>query len=307
MHYFINAGSRNIWFDTTHKDVSDDEDDALSSQNGSSCGDNRSLSLRSIPRHQLDFLVELAHAQIIGNVSNARVDSYVLSESSLFVSDRRLILKTCGTTSLLSALGPLLQMARDYCGLDIVASCNYSRRNFTRPELQPSFHQHFEEEIQILTEILQGGAGYCMGKINQDRWYLFNYTADEPCRGLKVQDQTVEVLMSNLDPEVMKIFTRQISSSAVEARKLSGIDKLMPVGSLIDDKLFDPCGYSLNSLFADKDEYYTIHITPEADYSYVSFETNAHRLNYTDLVQQVVDTFKPGTFLVTLYGNQVKF
>lgn len=271
---------------------------------GATLSQQPSLSLRSIPRRELDRLVELANAQIIGHVSNACVDSYVLSESSLFVSERRVLLKTCGTTSLLSALRPLLQMAAEYCGLDKVVSCNYSRRNFTRPELQPSFHQNFEEEIQFLTEIFQGGSGYCMGKINHDRWYLYNYTPDPLADCMKFQDQTIEILMSNLDPDVMKIFSQQISSSAVEARKLSGIDKLMPNGTLIDDKLFDPCGYSLNALFADKDEYYTIHITPEDDYSYVSFETNAHCLCYTDLVQQVVDTFKPGTFLVTLYGNE---
>lgn len=38
----------------------------------------------------------------------------------MFVSKRRFILKTCGTTLLLQALVPLLQLAREYCGFDAI-------------------------------------------------------------------------------------------------------------------------------------------------------------------------------------------
>lgn len=38
----------------------------------------------------------------------------------MFVSKRRFILKTCGTTLLLKALVPLLKLARDYSGFDSI-------------------------------------------------------------------------------------------------------------------------------------------------------------------------------------------
>lgn len=91
----------------------------------------------------------------------------------MFVSDRRFIVKTCGTTNLLNTVEPLLKLARKYADLDQVAvssstKCltviynksfldlsfvkilNYSRRNFLRPELQPVPHKSFDEEVSQL-------------------------------------------------------------------------------------------------------------------------------------------------------------
>lgn len=51
--------------------------------------------------------------------------------------------------------------------------------------------------------------------------------------------------------------------------------------------------------------YWTIHITPEPEFSYVSFETNLSQTSYDDLVRKVVEVFKPGKFVTTLFVNQV--
>lgn len=48
----------------------------------------------------------------------------------------------------------------------------------------------------------------------------------------------------------------------------------------------------------------TIHITPEPEFSYVSFESNVAASSYSELITRVVDTFKPGKFIVTVFANK---
>lgn len=52
--------------------------------------------------------------------------------------------------------------------------------------------------------------------------------------------------------------------------------------------------------------YMTIHITPEPDFSYVSFESNVAASNYGDLISRVIKLFQPGKFVVTIFANKVR-
>ena len=49
----------------------------------------------------------------------------------------------------------------------------------------------------------------------------------------------------------------------------------------------------------------TIHITPEAEFSYVSFESNIPQSSYMDVIIRVLETFRPGKFIVTAFANKV--
>lgn len=91
----------------------------------------------------------------------------------MFVSNRRWILKTCGTTTPLQCLEPLLQMAFEIGGYSDIEDLFYSRKNYKKPELQVSPHRGFEEEVSFLDQFFEDGRAYCLGSINRDCWYLY--------------------------------------------------------------------------------------------------------------------------------------
>lgn len=51
--------------------------------------------------------------------------------------------------------------------------------------------------------------------------------------------------------------------------------------------------------------YMTIHITPEPDFSYVSFETNMPQTSYKDVITRVLDIFRPANVVLTVFANKV--
>lgn len=272
----------------------------------------KSADLRKIPRSMWDALLKSVRCEIISFTRNDQIDAYVLSESSMFVSKRRWILKTCGTTTPLQCLEPLLAMAEQIGGFSDVEALFYSRKNFKRPDLQVSPHRGFEEEVALLDSFFDDGRAYCLGSVNRDCWYMYSL-----CRGggemqrriedMNVQstepDQTIEILMTELDPQIMSIFTKEESANAKDATERSGIHKILP-GMVIDDYLFEPCGYSMNGVSKTSGCYMTIHITPEPEFSYVSFESNVASSNYSDLIARVIETFQPGKFVVTIFANK---
>jgi len=281
---------------------------------------DKNADLRKIPRPLWDALLKSVRCEIISSTRNDQIDAYVLSESSMFVSKRRWILKTCGTTTPLQCLQPLLELVTQMTGYEEIEDLFYSRKNYKRPELQVTPHRGFEEEVAYLDQYFDDGRAYCLGSINGECWYLYtvnrggggpiissnnNMKADlmiENCSPAADPDQTIEILMTELDVDVMNIFTKDECATAKEATEKSGIYKIIP-GMVIDDFLFDPCGYSMNGVLKNGC-YMTIHITPEPECSYVSFESNVAASSYGDLIARVIETFKPGKFVVTVFANK---
>jgi len=106
--------------------------------------------------------------------------------------------------------------------------------------------------------------------------------------------------MTDLPQDVRKQFFKSEKFVSVESvTKSSGIADLVPE-ALIDAYMFDPMGYSMNGLLDDG--YMTVHVTPQENCSYASFETNIH-CDYEKLLVGVLNVFQPHNFTVTLFAG----
>ncbi len=202
-------------------------------------------------------MLDLVKCQVLSVLASEHVDAYLLSESSMFVFPHKLILKTCGTTTLLRGLPKMLQFAAQSAGLsgEYVPAVNgcpapaappvatpyrvfYSRKNFLYPDKQRGPHRSWADEVRFLDTMFLGGSAYLVGKMNGEHWYLYItspdtrltppptpewerssasssplpqspvHADDEDAAGAVValEDETLEVLMTDLDPECVKRF-----------------------------------------------------------------------------------------------------
>ncbi|KAL7101142.1 hypothetical protein ACP275_08G037600 [Erythranthe tilingii] len=114
---------------------------------------------------------------------------------------------------------------------------------------------------------------------------------------------TLEMCMTNLDQKKASVFFKNQSSSAAVMTEVSGIRKILPESDICDFD-FDPCGYSMNAI--EGGAISTIHITPEDGFSYASFEAVGYEFERDDLsqlVERVLDCFKPAKFSVALHSS----
>lgn len=151
---------------------------SFSSPNGKN---GNSKGLRALSRNQLDQLCTEAKCTILSSISNEHMDAYVLSESSLFVYDNRIMMKTCGTTTLLHCLNTLIQYA-DSLNMDIYG-LTYSRKNLLFPTAQAFPHSKFSDEIGYLRDHCEienrlKGTAHVIGPTCSDHWFVF--AADHP-------------------------------------------------------------------------------------------------------------------------------
>lgn len=246
-------------------------------------------SLREKPIETWHKLVEASNAKILSQVSNEKMDAYLLSESSLFIYDHYLVMITCGTTHLINAVSELM---KSYTPDDVDAFF-YERKNELFPQAQSS---HFFEDVKLLQEWFPGEA-LRFGQEDEHHLFLFsttkNYKAEK-------DDHTMEVLMHGIDPAIIKTFSECKGCDSQKLREESGIANI--VNGKIDDYIFDPVGYSLNAI--DGKHYYTIHVTPENFGSYISFETNAFNSDQQVFwAKKVLEVFKPRSFDLMLFNN----
>lgn len=239
-------------------------------------------SLRSLGRPFWESMVTAANAEILSHLSNEHCDAYLLSESSLFVWNDRFLMLTCGTTTLINSA--LLFIENQ--GVELVNFLIYQRKNEYHSQLQKS---SLDDDLKRLRAYLPMRA-YQLGHLDSHHHYLAHY--DNPYAP-KDADQTSELLMYHIEGDVAD-YLRSEGQTREGVRERLALSRLLP-GFELDDFVFSPCGYSVNALRGT--DYATIHITPEQNSSYVSFESNLDlEGEYSFIIDGLLEILKPSSW-----------
>lgn len=210
------------------------------------------------------------------------------------------------------------------------------------PERQRSPHGSWGEEVQRLNSYFDNGDAYVVGSLIGDHWYLYltapisktlrsSFPIPLPTlyspRVSSMQDETLEILMTNLDTtNAQKFHLDEHNPTAIEGHlygsiiaEKCGLTDIFPVdphcGGRLDGYAFAPCGFSANAVIPSSQgtytrpssgHYFTVHVTPEPGYSYASFETNVPEDMFPgrltgDVVSRVVKGFLPGRMCITKF------
>ena len=230
-------------------------------------------------------MVAACHAKILSSISNQYCTAYLLSESSLFVWHDRILILTCGTTRLVKSVEYLLsKINKEY-----VEQVIYQRKNeyFAHQQLSS-----FGDDIKLLSQYIAGKA-FRYGPLDAHHNYIFHQ--DNDYQG-KHSDKTYELLAYQIGKDAsLHLTTPGLTTKQI--REYLHLEALLPEFEF-DDFVFDPYGYSVNAINADK--YLTIHITPQLESSYVSFEAN---INLFELLPTIINVLQPNTFDILTFNE----
>jgi len=232
-------------------------------------------------------LVNKCDAEILSKVSNDKLTAFLLSESSLFVWEDKILMLTCGQTKLINSAHFFINKI----GVENIEGLFFQRKNEIRSHLQPT---DFIKDAETLNDLITGEA-IRLGKMHSHHTQIFYSTTPY---ATKEGDFTSELLMYDMDSEVIKFLTDE-NLKKEQIRKFFRINLLFKDYE-IDDFVFNPYGYSLNGIKEDK--YFTIHVTPQETSPYISFETNIK--NIEGVLNQLTEICRPFSFDILTFSTE---
>lgn len=252
--------------------------------------DGSAIALRKLELSLWKRVVETSGALIQSQMRGEEMDSYILSESSLFVWDDRLLMLTCGRTRMVESILMLIEEL----GSANIKSLIYQRKNEFASYDQPS---SFVADVERLREKIDGVA-MRFGRAHDHHNFVFHLERDfVPTGG----DSTFELLMYDTCRNLSRQFMSGQKDSS-ELRQLLQLNHLVE-GYQIDDYCFEPFGYSLNAIKGST--YYTVHITPEEDHPYISLETNDPMdERKKSLIHDILGALRPMSFDVMWFDSR---
>eukprot|EP00923_Selenidium_pygospionis_P019522 GHVN01034142.1.p1 GENE.GHVN01034142.1~~GHVN01034142.1.p1 ORF type:complete len:887 (+),score=83.30 GHVN01034142.1:4763-7423(+) len=226
--------------------------------------------------------------------------AYLLSESSLFVDRDTVMIKTCGTTSLLLVLDSILfevfgrdeHSPRDM--QDMALFFTFSRLNFAFQEYQRYPHRSAGEETEFISKYFPSAEHLTLPMSCDSAFYASIFVSPTWKRSGSIRlnealmtgvTEELSQLVGDLDSRLASGVVEYTSSECGKGRVVSGLTNWFqrcmdpankmastPSSGVADEFWFEPCGYSANALDG-YGGYVNVHIAPEPETSYASIES----------------------------------
>jgi len=233
--------------------------------------------LLQFPEKFWSAMVEQAGAFILSKIENEHIRAYLLSESSLFIWQNKLLLITCGNTHLVNAA----QFFQKKVGKENIQSLLFHRHQPVQPELQKS---NFAQDTRLLNSHLQGVTQHWQGKYQGDLFF-FGGSATAEAYSKQI------LMLHGLSGAFAKTLqTGEASTQQIE--ETLAVSEFFPnLLFLIEQFACQTKGYSLNAI--DGDNYLTIHITPEKLSTYLSLESSFSIQVMQPFISHLLALFQP--------------
>ncbi|CCD27261.1 adenosylmethionine decarboxylase SPE2 NDAI_0K00700 [Naumovozyma dairenensis CBS 421] len=182
-------------------------------------------TLRNIEVNKWVQILKLVQCEVLSIKSTSDMDAFLLSESSLFVYDHKITLKTCGTTTTLFCLEELFKIIEVELGWIMTNEQGkyepfkvfYSRRSFMFPLKQRSIHKNWNDEVDYLNKFFANGRSYLVGRNDKENhWNLYVTDTNKKLRhgsspdsekdDDEDDDETLEILMTGLNSNCSQQF-----------------------------------------------------------------------------------------------------
>lgn len=219
-----------------------------------SIGSSTDLSIIDISQWK-EWICKIG-CNVLSTIENEHFTFLLLAESSFLVGKKYFMLKTCGKTKPLLLLDIIIDDERIN-----VSSFKYSRPDLLKPELQCEPYNSLENEMLLMSSYEN------IMTTRDDKWLV--------CQHGENHEDFHELVCWEFDWD-----------NTILCKLLQTLSDIFPT-SIIDDKQFDPCGYSLNLL--ENTKYLTIHVTPQKSCSYLSVEVgNLELLKVNILFEKII-------------------
>ena len=170
--------------------------------------------MREIGDERWAALLAKAQCQILSR-TNEHIDAYVLSESSLFVFSHKVVLKTCGTTTLLRCVPMLLEFVREL-GLEV--EWFNSRGRISPIRTGSSRRTGFDAEVLLARHFAEGDA-FVLGPLTADHWFVFDHDATKPGAMQRSMERTLDLMMFDIGEPLARAFYKEDRGTNMRAGK----------------------------------------------------------------------------------------